>query len=281
MAREIWTTLTFYYLSHGDALLIGALCGTLAEIILVGERQTVRSRLRGSLFWLVYLAIGVTSVGVAQHLIGKLGIKPLVSVDLSQWTASTNPIMVAAGYTVVPFAANLWTEFFYYWFHRLQHAVPFLWRLHSVHHSIQEMNATNDYHHVSEELFRIPVVALPIGLLMTVTVPQMVAFSFFMKINGMLTHANARLSFFWGRYFFAEPVYHRIHHSIEPRHWNKNFGSMFSFWDIVFRTAYFPQVGEYPRTGLPGRGEPASLRDYLFPAALPLVAEKAQGLSKP
>jgi hypothetical protein len=105
-AREIWTTLTHYHLGFGEAVLIGALCGTLAEIILVGERQTIRSRVKGSLFWLVYLAIGVTSVGVAQHLIGKLGLKPLLSVDLSQWTASTNPIVLAAGYTVAPFAAT-------------------------------------------------------------------------------------------------------------------------------------------------------------------------------
>jgi sterol desaturase/sphingolipid hydroxylase (fatty acid hydroxylase superfamily) len=34
----------------------------------------------------------------------------------------------------------------------------------------------------------------------------------------------------------AGPVFHSIHHSTEPQHFNKNFAMTFSFWDFLFGT---------------------------------------------
>jgi sterol desaturase/sphingolipid hydroxylase (fatty acid hydroxylase superfamily) len=65
------------------------------------------------------------------------------------------------------------------------------------------------------------------------------------------------------RYVFVEPRYHRVHHSLETRHWDKNFASLFPFWDIIFGTAYFPARSEYPKTGLLDASEPPSIARYL------------------
>ena len=47
---------------------------------------------------------------------------------------------------------------------------------------------------------------------------------------------------------------HRIHHSVEKDHIDRNFAAFFPFWDIVFRTYRKPRKDEWPQTGV--RGEP-------------------------
>ncbi len=46
------------------------------------------------------------------------------------------------------------------------------------------------------------------------------------------------------------PQWHRLHHSIEPQHADRNFAAFFPIFDIVFGTYSKPQSGEYPATGL-------------------------------
>jgi hypothetical protein len=50
---------------------------------------------------------------------------------------------------------------------------------------------------------------------------------------------------------FVTPQYHRIHHSIEPRHQDKNFGNLLTVWDRMFGTMN-RNYDEYPATGVIG-----------------------------
>jgi sterol desaturase/sphingolipid hydroxylase (fatty acid hydroxylase superfamily) len=48
-----------------------------------------------------------------------------------------------------------------------------------------------------------------------------------------------------------------VHHSIERRHYNKNYGEIFAFWDWAFGTLYIPEKDEVIRFGLgDANGEP-------------------------
>jgi sterol desaturase/sphingolipid hydroxylase (fatty acid hydroxylase superfamily) len=49
-----------------------------------------------------------------------------------------------------------------------------------------------------------------------------------------------------------------LHHSIDPRHYDKNFGLLFSFWDRIFGTQFVPDPEEDFRFGLIDR----DVRDY-------------------
>ena len=62
-------------------------------------------------------------------------------------------------------------------------------------------------------------------------------------------HANLRTNYGFLKYILVTPQSHRIHHSIEPRHFNKNFGLFFSVWDRLFGTLY-TNYDEYPETGV-------------------------------
>jgi sterol desaturase/sphingolipid hydroxylase (fatty acid hydroxylase superfamily) len=66
-----------------------------------------------------------------------------------------------------------------------------------------------------------------------------------------LIHGNIRTNFGWLGQIIISPQYHRIHHSIEPRHRDKNFGTIITLWDRVFGTRY-PGTDEYPDTGVEG-----------------------------
>ena len=46
------------------------------------------------------------------------------------------------------------------------------------------------------------------------------------------------------------PQYHRIHHSFQLEHLDKNFAAFFPIWDILFGTYYHPGKDEFPSTGL-------------------------------
>ena len=137
------------------------------------------------------------------------------------------------------------------------------WRVHAVHHSIEELNAFNDYHHWLEHALRFPFILIPMSLLIGIQVPIVVVYSTLIHFSGQMIHANSKISYGPLCYLFAEPRYHRIHHSIKKRHWGKNFASLFPVWDMLFGTAYFPSKDEYPKTGLRSQREPRSVFEYI------------------
>ena len=255
-------------------VVLGAAVITLLEFALAGEQQNFASRVRGFLFSFASLAAAVLITNLAQGLMRQAELSPLFQLDLTGTVRSTNLAVQIAGYTLAPVLSVFIYDVGYYWFHRLQHTVPFLWRFHAVHHSIEELNAFNSYHHVSEYLFRIPLLTLPVNLLIWVGEPQVVVTAMVIAAVGKLGHANTRLSFGPFRYLFTEPRYHRIHHSVEQRHWDRNFAFYFPILDILFGTAHFPAKDEYPATGISYAREPRSLCQFLFP---PKPASEEQG----
>ncbi|MFI4904937.1 MAG: sterol desaturase family protein, partial [Burkholderiales bacterium] len=63
-------------------------------------------------------------------------------------------------------------------------------------------------------------------------------------------HANVRLPLGGLTRVVVGPQAHRIHHSLEDAHADRNFAAVFPLWDILFGTFCAPRAGEYPRTGL-------------------------------
>ena len=63
-------------------------------------------------------------------------------------------------------------------------------------------------------------------------------------------HMNLPVGFGRLWWLVTSPQYHRIHHSIEREHRDKNFAVWFPIWDVLFGTAYVPKPDEYPETGV-------------------------------
>ncbi len=139
--------------------------------------------------------------------------------------------------------------------HVIQHKVSWFWEFHAVHHSQPELNLFTDFRaHVFEYLVRHAVYTFPL-LMLSVDRPRIVAVSLLLRAHACLYHSNIRTNFGPLRYVLVNPQSHRIHHSIEPRHRDRNFGALFSIWDHLFGTQH-RDYDEYPDTGIPDRAFP-------------------------
>ena len=77
-------------------------------------------------------------------------------------------------------------------------------------------------------------------------------------------HANIRLSLGPLTPLITGPQYHRIHHSIESEHVNKNYAAFFPVWDWIFGTFWRPVRGEWPAAGLVDTDGVWNLGEILF-----------------
>ena len=126
-----------------------------------------------------------------------------------------------------------------YWWHRLNHRVPFLWRFHRTHHSDPRMDVTTaNRFHIGEiaisSVLRVPVIAL-LGLQLW----ELALYELAMFTIVQLHHANIALPpqlDRWLRGFIVTPFMHKVHHSRWQPETDSNYSSLFSFWDRLFRS---------------------------------------------
>ncbi len=144
-------------------------------------------------------------------------------------------------------------DFFYYWYHRSQHRFALLWRVHRLHHADRHVNVTTSMrHHWLEEPLKVFVVAIPLTLIFKVPPPDLGVLSVLIGGWAFFIHANLRLHLGPLTPVFVGPQLHRVHHSIEVPHTDKNFAALFPIWDILFGTYFSPKRDEFPETGLHG-----------------------------
>lgn len=165
-------------------------------------------------------------------------------------------------------------DFSFFAAHYLQHKVPLLWEFHKVHHSAEVMTPFTVFRmHPIDDLLASTMVGLLIGLVQGV-------FNFiyadpltFYMVNGLnvawfvflFAGYHLRHSHIWIMYpkpvrdMISSPALHMIHHSDNPKHFDKNFARIFIFWDQLAGTLYMPKEREEIAFGL-GGGEH---RDYV------------------
>jgi sterol desaturase/sphingolipid hydroxylase (fatty acid hydroxylase superfamily) len=123
--------------------------------------------------------------------------------------------------------------------HVMFHAIPALWRLHRVHHADLEFDVTTGLRfHPLEILlstgFKLAVVAV-VGPPAVVVV----AFEVLLNATSMFNHGNVRIPLGVDRMLrgvVVTPDMHRVHHSIDPRETNSNFGFNLAWWDRMLGT---------------------------------------------
>jgi sterol desaturase/sphingolipid hydroxylase (fatty acid hydroxylase superfamily) len=151
--------------------------------------------------------------------------------------------------------------------HWASHHVPLLWRLHAMHHSDRDFDVTTAlrFHPVE-----IALSMLYKMLWVAALGPTAVAVVLFeVALNGfaLFNHANLALPAWIDRplrLLVVTPDMHRIHHSIDRREHDTNFGFNLSIWDRLFGTyTEAPAAGQLGMTvGLPAwqDAQPAELR---------------------
>lgn len=130
----------------------------------------------------------------------------------------------------------------FYLAHRLLHAVPFLWRFHAIHHSIEELDALAAHRvHPLDQLFVKAASLLPIYALGFAVGPFIVAGVIY-HWQALLIHSNIKIGFGPLKWVVASPLFHHWHHANERQAFDKNFAGQLSIIDALFGTMYMPEA---------------------------------------
>lgn len=138
--------------------------------------------------------------------------------------------------------ANVVFDIGAYWGHRWAHTVPWLWRLHAVHHSSEALDwlAASRLHPLDQAFIRVCGI-LPVYLL-GFTKETFGALIGLEAVLAIFIHANVRWRFGWLEWLVATPAFHHWHHANEgPETANKNFSGLLPWVDWVFGTMYLPK----------------------------------------
>jgi len=132
-----------------------------------------------------------------------------------------------------------------YWSHRAYHEIPFLWRLHAVHHSVKHMDwLAGSRQHVLEIFITRALVLVPVYVL-GFSKEVIDAYVIIVGFQAVFNHANVQVNFGWLKYIIVTPQFHHWHHSSDEAGLDKNYALHFSFLDYLFGTAV-QSVQEWP-----------------------------------
>ncbi len=166
-----------------------------------------------------------------------------------------------------PHAWPLWSQallmvlavdFLRYWLHRFCHENDTLWRLHAVHHSVEQLYWLNTGRfHPLEKTLQMLLDSVPF-LLMGVAPEVLALYYLSYSTNGFFQHCNIAVRYGFLNYVVGSAETHRWHHSREPRESNANYGNTVIVWDVLFGTWFLPRDREIAALGL---------RDPLYPTS--------------
>ena len=221
-----------WFLSNEPQLRLGIFLSMLALLIVwqrLSPRRSVSGGLRRS-------ATNVALV-VIDTLILRLAF-PLLAFDLAlQLEASGGGLAPQVSGATGIILGLILLDFSIYWQHRVLHWVPFLWRLHRVHHADTSFDVTTALRFHPFEIVLSMMIKL--GLIWLLSVPAMavLVFEVLLSSGALFTHSNVMLPQSldrWLRWLIVTPDMHRVHHSVYPDETNSNYGFHLSIWDRLF-----------------------------------------------
>jgi sterol desaturase/sphingolipid hydroxylase (fatty acid hydroxylase superfamily) len=150
--------------------------------------------------------------------------------------------------------------------HVLFHYLPVLWRLHRMHHTDLDLDASSgNRFHPLEILISIGIKLAAI-LVIGASPLAVLLFEILLNATATFNHGNIRIPLGidrWLRTLLVTPDMHRVHHSILPRETNSNFGFSLPWWDYLCGTYRAqPSAGHLEMT--------IGLKEYRDPARLTL-----------
>lgn len=129
--------------------------------------------------------------------------------------------------------ALLFYDFCYYWLHRAGHRVAVLWAAHAVHHQSEDYNLSTALRQTSSGfllgwLFYLPMAVLGVPPLVFATVALVdLLYQFWVH-----TQQVGKLG--WFDRWFCSPSNHRVHHAVNDKYLDRNYGGILVVWDRLF-----------------------------------------------
>ena len=206
------------------------------------------------------------------------------------WVGSEVPGGIASGFgplsrlplPLALIAALVISDLSSYWLHRLMHAVPFLWRIHAIHHSSPTLrwSSAGRTHPLNEVVNflagMLPCVAIGLPLQSVITlVPVMTTWS-------VMVHSD--LGWTFGRFgaWVVSPLGHHWHHTHSSEGGSKNFANILSFWDRAFGTYFMPADRVPQRFGLDDEPLPENyFKQLIYPFQSATPTRESNSVARP
>ncbi|MCG7496183.1 sterol desaturase family protein [Vibrio sp. Of7-15] len=211
---------------------------TIFTLVAIGELIAPRKRLTGSkpTRWCSNLSIVVFNSITIKLLF------PILAVDVSyiatenqwgliHWFDIPAPVAIVTAIILLDCAI--------YFQHVLFHHVPFLWRLHRMHHTDVDIDVTTGARFHPLEIILSMIFKILIVVLLGAPVVSVIIFEVLLNLTAMFNHGNVKIPKKidkYVRYFLVTPDVHRIHHSVDGTETNRNFGFCLTWWDLIFNT---------------------------------------------
>jgi sterol desaturase/sphingolipid hydroxylase (fatty acid hydroxylase superfamily) len=226
------------------------------------EFPALRRRLGNIGFWILNLVLVGFLLGPPETF--RHSLEALAGMSFPFWPIANPGVSLVSGFLLL--------DLMRYAVHRCEHAVPFFWRFHALHHSDPDVDVTTSVRHHPVEY----VVASAVYwfAVLVLDIPAVVVLTHGLVVFGMASvqHGNIRLPERLERWL--QPVLvtvdmHRIHHSIAFDQANSNYGAVLSVWDRLLGTYTRISRAQHDRIVFGVRELPR--RDGLKPTAMLLT----------
>ena len=179
-------------------------------------------------------AMASVGLGMQSQLVGlftrflAIGAYVWAYEHVALWTLPANSVAVWIG-------ALLMYDLCYYWLHRAGHRVGIFWAAHVVHHQSEDYNLSTALRQTSSGallgwLFYLPMAVVGVPPLVFATVALIdLLYQFWVH-----TQQVGKLG--WFDRWFCSPSNHRVHHAVNDRYLDRNYGGILIVWDRLFGT---------------------------------------------
>lgn len=196
--------------------------------------ELAAARVMGRSVYRLNDAISSIGLGVLSQVVGVF--TKLLTIGIYAWVVERVALFaLPADNAWVWIGALLLYDFCYYWLHRAGHEVGILWAAHVVHHQSERYNLSTALRQTGSGalfgwVFYLPlaVLGVPLEVFAVVAVIDL--------IYQYWIHTELVPKLGWFDRVFASPSNHRVHHAVNDRYLDRNYGGILILWDRLFGT---------------------------------------------
>ncbi|MBS3744969.1 MAG: sterol desaturase family protein [Wenzhouxiangellaceae bacterium] len=226
------------------------------------ERRFPLRKARRPLWPRVLVNVAITGIAVAT---AAITVRPAVEHLLA---LSPQQNFGALALLELPLAAEFAIAFVlfdwsFYWWHRLNHRVPLLWRFHNVHHVDPDLDVTTAFRFHAVEIGYSSAFRATQVLLIGPAAWMYFMYELVFQVATLFHHSNVKLPLRIERAVnrvFVTPRMHGVHHSHFHTETDSNYSTVLSWWDRLHRSLRLNVPQEAIRIGVPAYSQPADNR---------------------
>jgi sterol desaturase/sphingolipid hydroxylase (fatty acid hydroxylase superfamily) len=194
-------------------------------------------------------------------------LSPFIVVPLTAM-AATHAIYWRPEWATGMIVDLLLLDFWIYLWHRANHAVPFLWRFHEVHHLDETLDATSALRFHFGEVVLSAVVRAIVIICLAVPLKTVLIFETLVTVAALFHHSNLKLPHWLEQplsMIIVTPSLHFVHHHAQRADTDSNYSTILSVWDRLFSSRSLTKRGFDFKMGVEGEREVSLLRLILRP----------------